>query len=169
VALFIQRAQASQPAFQVTNATASAVAEICVRLDGLPLAIELATARLKLFGPEALVTRLNSRLALLTSGPRDLPARQQTMRNTIAWSYDLLNDPEQTLFRRLGAFVGGCSLEAAEGVLRTEGQGLSAETSTLVQRIVKAFRLVTIDDRRWTSASPSIVYRPSSGEPGSNM
>jgi predicted ATPase/transcriptional regulator with XRE-family HTH domain len=128
VALFVDRAQASQADFQLMSANAPAIAEICVRLDGLPLAIELAAARLKLFAPEALLARLSSRLALLTGGARDLPVRQQTMRNTIAWSYDLLTEAEQTLFRRLGVFVGGCTLEAAEGVLRTEGRGLSDST-----------------------------------------
>jgi len=116
VVLFIQRASDAQPHFQVTNATAPVVAEICVRLDGLPLAIELAAARLKLFPPEGLLARLSSRLALLTGGPRDLPARQQTLRHTIAWSYDLLTEAEQILFRRLGVFVGGCTVEAAEAV-----------------------------------------------------
>jgi predicted ATPase/class 3 adenylate cyclase len=121
VALFIQRVQASQPSFQVSNANAPALAEICVRLDGLPLAIELAAARVKLFPPEALLARLSSRLALLTGGPRDLPARQQTLRHTIAWSYDLLNEAEQALFRRLGVFVGGCTIEAAEAVCNVNG------------------------------------------------
>jgi predicted ATPase len=116
VALFIQRVQASQPSFQVTNANAPAVAEICARLDGLPLAIELAAARIKLFPPEALLARLSSRLALLTGGARDLPTRQQTLRHTIAWSYDLLNADEQALFRWMSVFVGGCTLEAAEAV-----------------------------------------------------
>jgi predicted ATPase/class 3 adenylate cyclase len=119
VALFIQRALDAQPHFQVTNANAPAVAEICVQLDGLPLAIELAAARLKLFAPEALLARLSSRLALLTGGPRDLPARQQTLRNTIDWSYRLLTPEEQALFARLGVFVGGCTLEAAESVCNT--------------------------------------------------
>src|SRR5206468_722244 len=93
--------------FQITPANAAAVAEICARLEGMPLAIELAAARLKLFAPEALLARLSSRLALLTGGARDLPVRQQTIRNTIAWSYGLLSGAEQTLFRRLGIFVGG--------------------------------------------------------------
>lgn len=90
VELFIQRALDARPDFQVTNATVPAIAEICARLDGLPLAIELAAARLKSFSPGALLARLSSRLLLLTGGPRDLPVRQQTMRTTIAWSYDLL-------------------------------------------------------------------------------
>src|SRR6266536_2818568 len=116
VALFLQRAQVVKPDFQVTAANARTIAEICVRLDGLPLAIELAAARVKLFPPQALLARLNQRLQVLTSGARDAPARQQSLRNTIAWSYDLLHAEEQRLFQRLSVFVGGFTLEAAEAV-----------------------------------------------------
>ncbi len=125
VALFLQRAQAVKPEFQLTNTNARAVAEICVRLDGLPLAIELAAARIKLLPPQALLDRLGRRLALLTSGARDVPARQQTLRSTIQWSYDLLDVREQHLFRLLSVFVGGCTLEAAEAVCGAGG-GASA-------------------------------------------
>jgi predicted ATPase/class 3 adenylate cyclase len=121
VALFIQRAQAVKPDFQVTNANTPLIADICHRLNGLPLAIELAAARIKLFAPEALLKRLERRLSVLTGGPRDLPARQQTIRNTIDWSYQLLEDGEQTLFARLAVFVGGCTLEAAESVCNADG------------------------------------------------
>ncbi len=116
VALFIQRAQAVRSEFQVSNANAPAIAQICTRLDGLPLAIELAAARIKLFPPPALLTRLGKRLAVLTGGARDLPARQQSLRNTIAWSYELLDAEEQQLFRQLSVFAGGCTLEAIEAV-----------------------------------------------------
>ncbi len=116
VALFIQRARSVKPEFQVTNANAPAVAEICVRLDGLPLAIELAAARIKVLPPQALLARLGQRLAVLTGGARDAPARQQTLRNTIEWSYQLLDADEQRLFQRLSIFAGGCTLEAIEAV-----------------------------------------------------
>jgi predicted ATPase/transcriptional regulator with XRE-family HTH domain len=115
-ALFIERAQAAQADFHVTSAIAPVVAEICARLDGLPLAIELAARRVKLLPPPALLRRLERRLPLLVGGPRDVDERQQTMRNTLAWSYDLLAPQEQRLFHRLAVFVGGCTLEAAEAV-----------------------------------------------------
>ena len=116
VELFIQRALAVKPDFRVDNANAPAVAEICVRLDGLPLAIELAAARIKLFPPQAMLARLGHRLELLRGGARDMPDRHQTLRQAIAWSYDLLEAGEQALFRRLAVFARGCILEAAEAV-----------------------------------------------------
>ncbi len=121
-ALFLERARAARPDFQLTHANTRAIAEICVRLDGLPLAIELAAARVKLLLPQALLTRLASRLQLLTSGARNAPVRQQTLRNTLAWSYDLLDASEQRLFRRLSVFVGGCTLEAVEGISMALGE-----------------------------------------------
>ncbi len=115
IRLFIERAQAVKPDFTLTNENAPAVAEICLRLDGLPLAIELATARIGLFSPQALLERVGSRLKLLRGGARDLPARQQTLRDTIDWSYDLLDAWEQRLFAMLSVFHG-CAVEAVEGV-----------------------------------------------------
>ncbi|HSB66072.1 MAG TPA: AAA family ATPase, partial [Anaerolineales bacterium] len=121
VELFIQRAQAVRPEFSVTNANAPAVAEICFRLDGLPLAIELAAVRIKLFSPDGLLSRLEHGFDLLTGGTRDLPERQRTLRGAIDWSYNLLNDNERRLFRRLSVFTGGCSLQSAELVCNIQG------------------------------------------------
>jgi predicted ATPase/class 3 adenylate cyclase len=132
VELFIARVLAVQPDFLVTNANVPAVAEICQRLDGLPLAIELAAVRIKLFPPHALLVRLKPRLALLTGGARDLPARQRTLRDTIEWSYNLLDEDEQTLFRRLAVFAGSCTLDAAEAVCQVAGSRLQVEDSTIL-------------------------------------
>jgi predicted ATPase/class 3 adenylate cyclase len=131
VALFLARAQATKPDFHLTLANARAIAEICIRLDGLPLSIELAAARIKLLPPSALLARLGQRFTVLTSGARDVPARQQTLRNTIQWSHDLLEAAEQQLFRRLSVFTGGCALEAAEVVCGT-GSDASASPAGLV-------------------------------------
>jgi predicted ATPase len=116
VRLFVERAQAVKADFQLTGANAHTIAEICIHLDGLPLAIELAAARIKLLPPQALLKRLSHQLDLLTSGAHDLPSRQQKLRNTIQWSYDLLSPQEQGLYRKLSVFVDGCTLEAAEAV-----------------------------------------------------
>jgi predicted ATPase/class 3 adenylate cyclase len=116
VKLFIERAVAVRPDFQVTNENAPAVAGICERVDGLPLAIELAAARVKLFAPVALLARLEKSLAVLGSGARDLPGRQQTLAGAIAWSYDLLDEPHRRLFQRFSVFARGASLEQAEAV-----------------------------------------------------
>lgn len=116
VQLFVQRAAAVKPDFRMTATNSAAIASICVRLDGLPLAIELAAARIKVLLPGTLLARLERRLPLLTDGADDLPARQQTMRGAINWSHDLLDRDEQQLFRWLAVFAGGCSLEAAEAI-----------------------------------------------------
>src|SRR5690349_1422308 len=126
--LFIQRAQAVRAEFELTAENSRSVAEICTRLDGLPLAIELAAARCKVLSPQAILARLTSAggaLSLLSGGSQDVPARQQTIRRAIEWSYNLLSEREQVLFRRLGIFVGGCTLEAIEDVY----SGLKSESS----------------------------------------
>jgi predicted ATPase/DNA-binding XRE family transcriptional regulator len=123
VELFRQRAVAVAPRFEITEANAATVARICQRLDGLPLAVELAAARVKLFTPGALLERLDRGLELLAGGARDLPERQRTLRDTVAWSYDLLDEHEGLLFRRLSVFVGDFSLEAAEAVCWPEAEG----------------------------------------------
>jgi predicted ATPase len=121
VGLFVERARAVKPDFTLTNESAPAVAEICVRLDGLPLAIELAAARIKMLPPKAMLQRLSSRLKLLTGGARDLPERQRTLRATIEWSYALLDEGEHLLFARLAVFSGGRTLEAIEAICDAEG------------------------------------------------
>lgn len=121
VALFIDRARAADPAFGLSEENARAVAAICKRLDGLPLAIELAAARIRLLSPQEMLARLESRLSILTGGPRNLPARQRTLRAAIDWSYSLLSDREQTLFARMGVFVDGCTLSAVEAVCNASG------------------------------------------------
>jgi predicted ATPase/class 3 adenylate cyclase len=127
VELFMQRARAARPDFELTSENAAAVAEICTRLDGLPLALELAAARIRLFSPQALLSRLGRRLDLLRGGARDLPERHQALRQTIAWSHDLLNAEEQSLFRRMAVFVGGCTLEAVEHISQATGGTESAD------------------------------------------
>jgi predicted ATPase len=120
-ALFVERVQAIQPAFQLTEATVRPIAEICLQLDGLPLAIELAAARTRLLSPHALLSRLARRLDVLTGGVRNAPDRQQTMRATIAWSYQLLAPEQQHLFRWLAIFTGGCDLPAIEAIAQPAG------------------------------------------------
>jgi non-specific serine/threonine protein kinase len=133
VRLFVDRARAADPAFCLSPENAAAVAAICARLDGLPLAVELAAAKTRLLAPTALLARLDRRLPVLTGGGRDLPARRRTMRGAIAWSYDLLSPAEQTLFRRLAVFVGGFTLEAVEAVCDT-GDDVFAGVEALVDQ-----------------------------------
>jgi predicted ATPase/DNA-binding winged helix-turn-helix (wHTH) protein len=143
VELFAQRAAAAWPGFAITEENGAAIREICSRLDGLPLAIELAAARTKVLSPRDILDRLQSRLQLLTGGALDLPERQQTLRKTIDWSYELLNEAEKKLFRRLSVFVGGCTFEGAEAVCNTSRdlgvelfEGLSSLVDkNLVQRV----------------------------------
>jgi predicted ATPase/DNA-binding winged helix-turn-helix (wHTH) protein/Flp pilus assembly protein TadD len=143
IELFVQRAAAVWPDFAISSENKQTVQEICSRLDGLPLAIELAAARTKVLAPSAILDRLQSRLQLLTGGALDLPERQHTLRNTIDWSHGLLNEAERKLFRRLSVFAGGCTLEAAEAVCNTTRdlgidlfEGLSSLVGqNLVQRV----------------------------------
>ncbi len=151
VALFVERATAIRPDFALTNENAATVVEICTRLDGLPLAIELAAARIRLLEPEAMLPRLGHALTLLTGGRRDLPARQQTLRSAIDWSYDLLTDAEQRLFRRLSVFVGGFTLESAatvwDVVASEESVALDVLASLVDNNLVRTAGLVAGEQR----------------------
>jgi predicted ATPase/serine/threonine protein kinase len=140
VGLFVERAREAKASFALTDENARAVVEICRRVDGLPLAIELAAARMRLLSPAALLERLERRLKLLTGGARDLPSRQQTMRGAVEWSYELLGEEERAVLRRMAVFVGGATLEAAEAVCGTaeidvlEAVGSLVDKSLLRQR-----------------------------------
>ena len=138
VRLFVDRARSARPSFQLDGSNVEAVAGICVRIDGLPLAVELAAARISHLTPALLQARLEHCLPLLTGGGHDLPVRQRSLRDAIVWSYDLLSQPEQQLFRRLGVFAGGFTLDAAEAVcdggMSREGRGASGARSTLAPR-----------------------------------
>jgi non-specific serine/threonine protein kinase len=136
VHLFVAHAQQARAGFELTLPNAADVAAICTRLDGLPLAIELAAARVRILSPPALLARLEQRLHVLTAGPRDMPSRQQTMRNAIAWSYDLLSPEEQQLFQRLATFVGGWTLEAVEAVARGLPEMLDALSALVDHSLV---------------------------------
>ena len=142
VQLFVQRAQSVNPALVIDDDAAEAITEICYRLDGLPLAIELAAARVRVLPPRALLERLSSRLSLLTGGQRDLPERQQTLRDAIAWSYELLDESERKLFTRLSVFVGGRSLAAIEDVCNPDDD---LDVLSLVSSLVDKSLLVQSD------------------------
>jgi predicted ATPase/class 3 adenylate cyclase len=134
VALFVERARTTTGSFELTPENAGAVAAVCRRLDGLPLALELAAARLRLLSPGALLERLDHALDVLTSGARDVPERQQTLRAAIDWSHSLLEEPEQRLFRRLAVFAGGCTLEDVEAVCADRGEDVLDELESLVDK-----------------------------------
>jgi predicted ATPase/Tfp pilus assembly protein PilF len=172
IALFVQRAQSVKADFTLTDNNAPIVAEICSQLDGLPLAIEIAAARIKIFSPEEMLPRIKqSRLNFLTSGLRDLPSRQQTVRATIAWSYDLLDATEKELFRRLAVFAGGFTLETAESVCNqkmNEGRSIINGVSSLLDKSLLQRDVKSEEDSRFkmlvTIREYGIELLTSSGE-----
>lgn len=152
VSLFIERAKTARPGFAVTDDNALAVAEICVRLDGLPLAIELAAARVRLLTPQAILARLSDRLGLLVGGPRDVPERQKTLRGAIEWSYDLLDQDEQRLFAALSVFRGGARLETVQDICGLDDADTLAGLSSLVDK-----SLVRVEDASGPSGETRYV------------
>jgi len=171
VTLLVERARAVRPDFRLTAENAAAVAEVCVRLDGLPLALELAAARIKLLPPQAILARLGSRLDLLTDGARDRPARHQTLRAALAWSYDLLSAGEQRLLRRLAVFVGGCTLEAAEavcafGVGEADGEGVPPSASPVFDRLAALVDQSLLQQRDQPGGEPRFVMLETIREDG---
>ncbi len=164
IALFVKRAQAIKPAFVLTQENALPVVEVCRRLDGLPLAIELAAARIKLLSPQAILTRLERSLRLLTGGARDLPARQQTMRGAISWSYDLLEESERRLLNRLSVFAGGMTIEAAEEVCTDSG--VADETESANRDLHSA---IDILDRIASLVDKSLLMQKEQGDGESRL
>jgi predicted ATPase/DNA-binding XRE family transcriptional regulator len=159
VQLLVERARAVSPGFALNQTNAAAIAAICRRLDGLPLALELVATHLKVLTPAVLSARLDRVLPLLAEGPRDLPARQQTMRNALGWSYDLLSPPAQSLFRRLSVFAGGWDLEAAEAV--GGSRALDNLRTLLDQSLIQAVVSSTVgesEDRRFSMLQPIQQY-----------
>ena len=167
VVLFIQRATEVNPDFQLTPANARDIAGICIQLDGLPLAIELAAARIKVLPPQALLARLGQRLAVLTSGTRDAPVRQQTLRNTIEWSYQLLDAGEQRLFRRLSVFAGGCTLEAIEEICAT--LDTDNETGQVLDRVASLIDKSILQQAEQKGEQPRLVMLETIREYGSEV
>jgi len=158
VALFVERAREARPDFALTSENAASVVEICQRLDGLPLGLELAAASLSVLSPAALLARLERRLPLLSRGARDLPERQQTLRNTIAWSYDLLEEGEQQLFRRLSVFAGGFTLEAAQAICVFEAFGTSspeqADEGVVLEQLAQLLDKSLVQAQQGTGGDP---------------
>jgi predicted ATPase/DNA-binding XRE family transcriptional regulator len=153
VALFVRSAQLALPRFEVTDDNADAIARICARLDGLPLAIELAAARIKLFSPHEMSARLDSSLKLLTDGARDMPERQRTLRRALEWSHNLLEPDEKVLFRRLGVFRGGCSLQSAEAVCNAKCDlrvGVAEGLASLLDKSLLRQHEGAVEERRFT-------------------
>jgi len=157
VSLFLQRARAIQADFHVTTDNAVAIAGICLRLDGLPLAIELGAARIKLLPPQALLTRLNHRLHVLTEGTRDLPLRQQTLRNTLTWSYELLTEQEQYLFQQLSIFVGGCTLEAAETICSAPGNAPAGVVGSVLDGVASLIDKSLVQQQTQRDGEPRLM------------